>query len=487
MTGRSADGLLKSPRWHLATRYTLVAALMLVLAPAVRATEIQGVQTFSADQPQTSMMLLNPDGTPVQVDDGLGDGGTIYDIQTYLDTGTSTAALISLETTQSLNIGASGATFNDVSLGGTSAYNISTPYAVTIGPFNANYNLSLGGNQPDQSQFVAATGQVRLELNPNPAPLDPIFMEPDPIDITGMAALQNKVVVIDLSQANYPNPISDPFGIGTAPVYVYPAGTPYRPSTISTDPGIVPTDRQIKVSFANFARFTSVSPADAAGPAFAANPMIGPDPVAALIPGHPVDNTPPVTITYGGHTSTGSFLFDTGAQASFISTAEARNVGVYQTTVSGEPYLYTNPSNPTGSPVPGQFVETLTGADGNPEDVAGFNLDTLSLPTVQGDPITFDSAPVLVTDITVTDPTDGVSLTLDGDLGMNFFYPSASDQGDIVQGAFNWLTFDQANGLIGVSFDPNVVEVPEPAAAGLFIFPALFLLARRRANSPVRA
>ena len=61
----------------------------------------------------------------------------------------------------------------------------------------------------------------------------------------------------------------------------------------------------------------------------AANPFIGPNPLLKLQTNPPVDNTPPVSIAEGTYSSTGSFLFDTGAAASFISQAEANAVHVH--------------------------------------------------------------------------------------------------------------------------------------------------------------
>ncbi len=76
---------------------------------------------------------------------------------------------------------------------------------------------------------------------------------------------------------------------------------------------------------------------------------------------------------------------------------------------------------------------------------------------------------MLVTDITVKDPNSPdplhpVTLTLDGDLGMNFLVASldfSSDSsnpfgftfGNFTPGAFDWLTYDEPSGVLGLQLN----------------------------------
>ncbi|HEY1921634.1 MAG TPA: hypothetical protein VGG44_02620, partial [Tepidisphaeraceae bacterium] len=90
-----------------------------------------------------------------------------------------------------------------------------------------------------------------------------------------------------------------------------------------------------------------------------------------------------------------------------------------------------------------------------------FFLDKLSVPTMEGPPITFVHAPVLVCDITVTDAA-GKPFTLDGVFGMNFLVASAMvDESSLVPdidhltpGAFRWIVLNQPAGWLGLQRNP---------------------------------
>ena len=101
--------------------------------------------------------------------------------------------------------------------------------------------------------------------------------------------------------------------------------------------------------------------------------------------------------------------------------------------------------------------------------VSGFFLDDMILHTLEGsvldaDPnnIRFIGAPVAILDVTVENPLNPLdTLTLDGIFGMNFMIASAMvDLSEVSAGPFNWITFDEPNGILGL----DLITVPEPSS-----------------------
>ena len=159
--------------------------------------------------------------------------------------------------------------------------------------------MEFGGSTPDISTYTTNLGPIRAELTPTPAD-DPS----DQLNIAGMPAMEGRVTVLDLRPVN---------NLDEEHTYLYAPGTPLNSSTLDTDPGIPQTQYHVKLSFASFDQYTTVTPAGAPTPNTAANPFIGPNPLRQLQSNPAPDNTPPISISFGGHTSTGSFLLDTGA------------------------------------------------------------------------------------------------------------------------------------------------------------------------------
>ncbi len=290
-----------------------------------------------------------------------------------------------------------------------------------------------------------------------------------------MPAIQGKVMVLNPQPVNnfnaldnwdFDSPVPDIF----LRTYLYAPGTPYTPNKTApngtSDPGIPITDHHVKLSYADISQFTSTTPAGAPGPTLAHNPFIGTNPVD-LFEGKPTTPVPgiKISLTTNGvtRTSEGNWLLDTGAAASIISNAQAANLGVsYQAGTFGtdSPVLVDASNNV----LPNQFQFQIQGVGGI-ETLAGFYLDSLLLRTIEGsatndnDPhnLRFLSAPVLVGDITLTDPASGKPLTLDGIFGMNFLIASLDPTGldglsipDIASNYFDWITFDEPNGILGL-------------------------------------
>jgi autotransporter-associated beta strand protein len=429
--------------------------VVFLLSPlSVWSADITGVLPAAMDQPMINFYvsttangapLSNPDGDPLW-------GLPYFNVTAYFDTGAS-GILLSYETADYLSVpksysGAQLVVYEDVGVGGSEQFNVSGSVYIALA---GNPGADLDNPATYQTSYNQKLGPVRTQIAT--APVDP-FSLLGPIDVVGVPAMAGKVVVMD------PKPLDNIWSFDGIHTYVYNPGTPYHPATADTDPGIPTTSHHIRLSYASFDSFTKVTPTGAAGPTLASNPFIGPNPVAKLY-GGPPDNTPGVTVAFDGLKATGSFLFDTGAAASMISTALAaelhiRYVGGSQ--VSGILELF-DPTRPGWTaPIPNQFTMEVGGVGGI-ISAAGFYLDSMLLRTLEGNPlndsdpnhIVFHGVPVLVNDITVQDPVTLQTLTLDGIFGMNNLVASMTpDLSEMASGNFNWIVFDQPNGILGL-------------------------------------
>ncbi len=449
------------------------SALFFLPASSSLAVDIEGVQMYAMSQPQIFAMLQRTSGgTPLQSDGEFGFRG-------YYDTGAS-GVLLAKDTADLLGVGRATSngtlvTFADVGVGGTEMFNVSESLYVSLAPYHSYVN----------TESVASYNQTFGALKAQIGLTETVI---EPLNVIGMPAMHGKVIVMD------PKPVEDPVNMDDMRTYVYDPGTPYTP-TNQTNPGIPTTSHHVSLSYGAFDRFTAVSPDGATGPTLHDNPFIGANPVAALDDNPPADNTPGITVTLGNFSSTGSFLFDTGAGASMISKDMAANLHIRYTEGSealGDPKLESyDPDHPelagTALPTTSQF-QLAIGGIGESKTVAGFYLDSLVLPTQEGSSLDLDDpnnlrflkAPILVSDIGLEDPLTHETLTLDGVFGMNFLVSSALISGglptDIRGGAFNWAVFDEPNGVLGL----DLKTIPEPTTFVLLAVGAMtFWLWRR--------
>ncbi|MBI3836950.1 MAG: PEP-CTERM sorting domain-containing protein [Planctomycetia bacterium] len=443
-----------------------VIACVLVFAQTAHAVDIFGTQNAALDQPVVEGLLQRPgDSQPLT---GHDLGISSFNITAYLDTGAS-GILISGDTATVLGLNTlAGVSFSDTGVAGTSNFGVSESVSVRVAhtPFSDLDNPANFTTVYDQS-----FGPLRTQVGPIPQPQNPDLLS---LDVFGTPVMAGKVVVMD------PKPLNDlSGGMNT---YLYNPATSFNPAKANSDPGIPTTSHHVALSQADFDRFTQVTPAGSPVPNFSHNPFIGPNPVLQSGPSPPVDNTPPVSIDFNGHHSSGSFLLDTGAATSFISTAQAAKLDVRYATDShgistGKLEIF-NPANPAapGTPVANQFSLQVGGIGGT-LTAAGFYLDDLILHTKEGslndaDPnnIRYMGAPVLVNDVSVFDPAANQLLTIDGVFGMNFLVASLFvDNGNIgnlgASGPFNWVTYDEPNATLGLDLAP----VPEPGSLMLLV------------------
>jgi hypothetical protein len=434
---------------------------LLMAAPAP--VDIEGVYDAALDQPRTyALFQRTTDGDPLTAVDPLF-GTETFTVEAFYDTGAS-GVLVSKETADALGI--ARATYNgqpveyaDVGVGGADFFDVSEPLHISLAPYGVERDLDNFATYPQV--YTQTFGPLRTQVAQNPAD-DTFGLEP--LDVFGMPTMRGKVVVMDARP-----PSSDGADFGVMRTYTYDPGTPYNAAEDANDPGIPQTGFHVKLSYADFGRFTDVTPAGAPGPTLRHNPFIGPDPVRRLETNPPPDDTPGIAISRGSRSFTGSWLFDTGAAASILSQHAADAIGVHYAPGT---YHSDNPElvDDNGNPIADTFTLQIGGIGGS-FTAAGFFLDSLVLPTQEGQPIRYLRAPVLVGDVTVADPDTGQDLTLDGVFGMNFLVASmqvnGTDLGEVSAGAYDWITFDEPNGLLGLNI-PGVAA--PPAVLGRYVF-----------------
>ncbi|HEX8520849.1 MAG TPA: hypothetical protein VF669_01250 [Tepidisphaeraceae bacterium] len=412
-----------------------VVALALGLSSVALATDIEGVQPAALDQPRVNIHLRRePKGKALGAKGEKGEGDTI-NIQAFLDTGAS-GILLSGNTAKQLGVknltaqgkgGAQAAKFHDIGVGGGEQFDVSEKLFVFVAPYSSK------GEPDDASEYPVGLGPVRTQISAGGGLIE---MLTGGLDVLGMPAIKGHIIVID------PKPV-DTFS------------DMMRCELMVRGKGQIPkTDRHVKLTMVDFKPFTHMEPASAEWPTLAANPMMGPNPLGGMAAGGAGGaGGGGVVATYKGQKTTGTWLLDTGAAASMISTEQAKRIGV--TYVQGT--VGTDDPRLDGVPKEKQFSISIGGIGGT-KKVAGFFLDTLVIPTREGDPLVYKPAPVLVNDITAENPTTKQKITLDGVFGMNFLAASAHvtqagllpDIKDLTAGPFEAIVIDEPQQVLGV-------------------------------------
>lgn len=461
----------------------LALAVLACCAPASFADDytIIGVQAAAAEMPHTAVLLRRPEPgvAPDQIiplhkltySPILDAEREEYAFEAYLDTGTS-GVLISrefyefLDVQQQLDSNNQPVTFHDITVDGTKAFHVSEPLYVSIGPMPL-FNEPEYDDLPAINQIFTAPTLVRAQLATDYVDTGPL--SPPPRNVVGMPALMDKVMLVDSTRYNVFDPESEEL--------------PYVQTQIfnSGATGLPQHDYTVRFSTVDFSGFTVTEP-DEPGvepPTLAHNPIIGRDPLATPSAGDPPGVTIARTLSGGNRVSSeGNWLFDTGAQISFVASHQAAVLGYEMKDIFGigEPLLVDTFNN--DAIVEDAFLVPISGADpGSITLLWGFTLPELRLPAVEGDIIYYD-VPILIADI-VVDDGQGNSFILDGDIGMNLFLPTHTIEGDLLTGSgFDFMAFDEAARELRLT-----VTVPEPTMLATLGAVPFMLLRRRRAHA----
>ena len=416
----------------------------------VSAYDVVGILPNALGLPELNAVVRPSAGAPPY--SGLDDiGDPFTNLRLVLDTGASGVVLFE---NQTLKLGVPIAefageqvVFNDVGVGGSTAFNVSDPLHISVGHFPTAVPPAY---DPATETLAYPRQYPNSALQLGPAGSGGAFLGPFNLSgIAGMTVLREKITVI---QPRFAETLGD-----TIRAYLYdPAVTPV------SGPGVLPTNLSIALTLKDFSRFTTTEPNGAPGPSLEINPFIGPDPLAdfegvSVAPGAP----PGVLIEFNGLRTVQPLLLDTGNQTSSISTAVAALLGVrFQAGTAGtsspvlEAFDVTDPDLP-GTPLANQFTTVVMGVGGI-ETIVGFYLDRLQMKTLSGDALddndpnhlNFAPAPVYVQDIALTEPDTQQVFTLAGIIGMN--YLMASFDGSFLSG-FNTGAFD----TVVLNFDSN--------------------------------
>jgi hypothetical protein len=412
---------------------------VLLLCAPLLATDIEGVQAVSMDQPRVCVALRRTRGGAPLAGKGqadlsafLGDKNGSDKVTTfaaYLDTGASSIC-ISTQTAATLGVRKVAVddtpkgvvVFHDVGVGGKDSFNISEELYVSMGPYQAL------GAPAAEGGFAPAGGPWQCQIGPleGSGVLSALI---GPVDVVGMPAMASKVVVMDVRPVNAMTDVMK--------VAVLAPGSRDIPQT----------NRHVRLTYADFAAFTYTEPRGIKKPTMTANPFIGPDPL-----GNTDKSAHPIILHHNNASSNGSWLLDTGAAASMISKAQAARLGIrYRVGPDGN-----DTSTLEGPPRDRQFTLTIGGI-GGAKDATGFFVDELRVPTSDGDDLVYKHAPVLVADITLQHPTTGQRVTLDGVFGMNMLVASAQvtgglvpDIGKMAEGPYTFIVIDHDKGILGL-------------------------------------
>jgi hypothetical protein len=468
------------------------------------------VYNGALDQPQLNAAFRLPDDTLLS---GTGLDAELNEVDTYTLTGFADtgAGTVLLGPTSAADFGIPldpGVAFEDVGVGGTSTFDVSTNYTMQLTHFDSDLIPSLDNPATIDAVYDQVFTGVRAAVGPQSSqvptdPIDQVLASLSEFNVYGMPVLHNKMMVMDSSSLNdaanfngdgSPAAFGDLLSGATLPelkAYLYDSPNGPTPRTPTVGPGLPSSfDAKVKTTYADFSSFTT----GGTPPSLTHNPFIGNSPLDPT----PASPQPGIKITHNTAQSEGNWLFDTGGAASMMSLVTAATHGVSYSTVAGEGFGETN-ATLVGVLPDEQFTLSLTGVGGEVK-IAGFVVHELILPAYLPSDVLvhlkFTDVPILVADITVVDPNDANNtITLDGIFGMNMMFPSLLidsslfDTGDLasltallsvpmITSNFDMVSFDEPTGDILLTFNPDIV--PEPMSVSILLTASTIVLLRRR-------
>jgi len=339
---------------------------------------IDGMYEAAIDLPRILFILKRePNDPPLEVE------GNFELNYAFLDTGAS-GVLLSRETTELMGIAVEpNAQFVDTGVAGEEYFDVSE--SLYIG--TADYKAS----DPYNPSIYSLAGPRRFQIKQTYAGLFPI-------DVLGVPVMAGKSAVLDSG--------------GTNDLEYFTADIKE-----ANDPAIPQVDFKLALRFEKY-----IVPEDSRN--------IPPLPVLAYNP--VIDN---IAVEYNGVISTGTWLFDTGATVSAISTAQSFKLGL--TDEYGEPII-----------TPDFYVDI--GGIGGSITIPGFQIDNLIIPTLCGYNLVFNNARVTVHDVGIFNETTGEFIILDGIFGSNFLCATFDTLTyDMSATPFDRIVIDTKNALLG--------------------------------------
>jgi len=351
---------------------------------AARDIVLEGVYEAALDLPRIHFLLQR--SAPGSA---LGSASGFTPRDAFLDTGAS-GVLLSRETAQELGVALiPKARYMDVGVGGAERFSVSEPLLLGL----ADYESPAAGN-PRSYRNV---GRARFQVKETGGLLG------EAIDVIGMPGLFKSVVVLNTAATN---------DLGFCAAALKEPGDPSIPA-----PHV--TIRLHLVDFANRKHPDNVPPL----------PVIAPNPV--------VDG---LVLLHRGRQSKGNWLLDTGATISFISTRQARQLGIAE----DQKPAFTLP----------------VGGVGHMTTIPGYEIDRLVIPTLNDRNLVFTHVRLGVHDITYRDEQTQAARTLDGVFGSNFLCASAKMEGllpaDIHQTLIDKVIIDLPQATLGLRFAPRL-------------------------------